>query len=360
MTWPEVMKINSDLTTPLNALMLVNQIDIIGDNYTVSQDTTKRVELMQVDLLYQHKVALAAVYNQLLSSLFVQLTDVGLTLNRGLKLNYPAMESLATWAAVVADATALAYVSNSPKLLAASEVINTTNLTTLKAAIPTLLSKSFVAKFTTMSTAAIDTYIADGTKYPSLFPTNTQFANGAYSWTVPTGVEKIIVVAVGAGANGNTSVSGAGGDYQHIYLAVTAGDIISGSVTMSGTTVLKNGVSVISLGVGTGVLGTPTQSGKLLRVSTRGGGNGGGGGYGGANGGGTGAGTGGGGLVLVAGQGGGSYNNLYNAPAGGGGGGSGYNSVNIGGGGGYGGGGAACSASGRQGNGNSGVVAILY
>ena len=63
MSWAEVKKINSDLSTPLNIAALINHIDMIGSSYT--GNPSEAVELMKSNALYSHDTAKNVVYGLL-------------------------------------------------------------------------------------------------------------------------------------------------------------------------------------------------------------------------------------------------------------------------------------------------------
>ena len=60
MSWAEVKKLNSDLSTPLNIASLINHIDMIGSSYT--GNPSEAVELMKSNALYSHDIAKNVVY----------------------------------------------------------------------------------------------------------------------------------------------------------------------------------------------------------------------------------------------------------------------------------------------------------
>ena len=57
MSWAEVKKINSDLSTPLNILATIQHIDMVGENYVGYGDVKGTVEILASDSLYNHMIA---------------------------------------------------------------------------------------------------------------------------------------------------------------------------------------------------------------------------------------------------------------------------------------------------------------
>ena len=57
MSWAEVKKLNSDLSTPLNLAALINHIDLVGSNYVGYGDVDGTVALLATDAVYAHEVA---------------------------------------------------------------------------------------------------------------------------------------------------------------------------------------------------------------------------------------------------------------------------------------------------------------
>lgn len=68
MSWGEVKKINSDMTTPINIANLINHIDIVGDRYIGRTDMSLSMELCKADMLYHHPIASTVVGRDALST----------------------------------------------------------------------------------------------------------------------------------------------------------------------------------------------------------------------------------------------------------------------------------------------------
>lgn len=61
MSWAEVKKINSDLGTPLNITLALNQMDLIGNAYVGTNNTELMKLLMSDNETYSHSVATSVV-----------------------------------------------------------------------------------------------------------------------------------------------------------------------------------------------------------------------------------------------------------------------------------------------------------
>ena len=57
MSWAEVKKINSDLSTPLNILATIQHIDMVGDKYVGYGDIKGTVSILETDAVYAHEIA---------------------------------------------------------------------------------------------------------------------------------------------------------------------------------------------------------------------------------------------------------------------------------------------------------------
>lgn len=57
MSWAEVKKLNSDLSTPLNLAALINHIDLVGSSYVGYGDIPLTVEILSGDTVYAHQIA---------------------------------------------------------------------------------------------------------------------------------------------------------------------------------------------------------------------------------------------------------------------------------------------------------------
>jgi hypothetical protein len=66
-SWAEVKKINSDLSTPLNILATIQHIDMVGENYVGYGDLKGTVDILATDALYNHMIA-KTVLGDLVSS----------------------------------------------------------------------------------------------------------------------------------------------------------------------------------------------------------------------------------------------------------------------------------------------------
>ena len=225
----------------------------------------------------------------------------------------------------------------------------------------------------------------------------TYTSRGEFDFVVPSGVTCLTVEVVGAGGNGGgcsyglpRASGGSGGGYELRVMDVRPGQVIHGNIPAPGENTTFGDISIATgTGAPGGYLdstwhpgGTPSQSGKFLRVSSGGvsiSGGGGGGGYGGGNGGSTLSASGGAGsgvLPITDGTGGAGgaspssnkYNVAYGSPGTGGGGGGGISlspsPSGNGGGGGYGGGGGGSAYTQSRmptlagGGGGSGCVVI--
>lgn len=66
MSWAEVKKLNSDLSTPLNIANLINHIDLIGSSYLGSADTS--VEICKTNAILEHSIARQVILSESLST----------------------------------------------------------------------------------------------------------------------------------------------------------------------------------------------------------------------------------------------------------------------------------------------------
>ena len=57
MSWAEVKKLNSDLSTPLNILATIQHIDMVGENYVGYGDLKGTADILATDALYNHMIA---------------------------------------------------------------------------------------------------------------------------------------------------------------------------------------------------------------------------------------------------------------------------------------------------------------
>ena len=57
MSWAEVKKINSDLSTPINIASLINHIDMVGEKYIGYGDIAGTVSILETDAVYAHEIA---------------------------------------------------------------------------------------------------------------------------------------------------------------------------------------------------------------------------------------------------------------------------------------------------------------
>ena len=68
MSWGEVKKINSDLSTPLNILAIIQHIDMVGDKGIDHGDIKGTVSILETDAVYAHEIARELLVDLMLAS----------------------------------------------------------------------------------------------------------------------------------------------------------------------------------------------------------------------------------------------------------------------------------------------------
>lgn len=180
MSWAEVKKINSDLTTPLNIAALINHIDLIGDSYIGCNDSVLLKELVKADSLYDHSIASFIVGTVSLSTESLANSCGYIWLCKTASISYSTFSSLDD---VVGDSTAFnALRANSTTLTAmvsntGAMLVIGNNLT----AMSVVVSDSIMCNAIAGSSVAISAL--DNTS-PVLVPTMT--ANNAPSGLAST------------------------------------------------------------------------------------------------------------------------------------------------------------------------------
>lgn len=302
MSWAEVKKINDDMTTPLDILAGINNIALIGTGFNPLSDLDYTAKLTKSSKLYVNTAAMGAIWQQVYNNIFTRPSEVGSILSQLLWLNDATLEAIGTWSEVLASTYCVDLLGNDDKFCKSvwdSGFTLSYIASKFFATSSRLGRKLFLYQYPISATATIDAYIQNNTIYTALLAdTAAQFVERAtFSYTIPTGTEKLLVIAIGAGGNMTNTSNCNGGACTHSFYAsgFTVGQNITGEITSLATTVqFQGGATIASLGAGGGTSGTQSQSGKLIRISTAGGTyadygyggtlTGGGGGWGGGNG----------------------------------------------------------------------------
>lgn len=97
MSWAEVSKINNDFSMPINLAMLINHIDLIGNDYNPLLDFENTKSLLGAEVTYSHKIA-----SSILSKGFWDYvlnggsTNVGRDINQAFKIGRTDFEQYST------------------------------------------------------------------------------------------------------------------------------------------------------------------------------------------------------------------------------------------------------------------------
>lgn len=421
MSWAEVKKINSDLTTPLDVRMALDRISWMGSSAINSFDMDMIYRMIQSNAFYTNEFAMNIITPYFFDYLFSKEENVGNVLNKAFLLGIDSADNCPTWNDCLLNQELLDALSVKTKFFTLHKYIDASYLTEFYGNSAAMLLNTRQGLYEAMyqDKSIYDMYveyIRDTAEVWSQCITNAKqfLARQSHEYIADTD-KYVLYVAIGAGGNGANGnridstecVGGAGGDcgkYEQRILRMKSGDVFDVTIAADSTVSLYAGVN---FGRGGGEAkgggyasngGVPMQTGKIIKVSSSGragtysngsSGKGGGGaaGYGGGDGGASGStrnGTSAGGLGvgilnIVEGTGGagGSGNSTSGASGTGGGGGGGGSRSNSSkssdntcggsGGGGYGGGGGGghgdgynAKYTGSGGSGGSGGIIIFH
>lgn len=382
MSWAKVSKMNSDFTTSLDILLLINQIDMGGSAVFNGADESAMIKLIRSNALYAHDICVDVVRPILCKRIFETNLNVGSFIKRSFGMEDESVISCQTWNDVLNNEIAIAELSTKKSFweLMDYNVYATEIFGNSAAIIQESRQGLFNAILNIAKKATCDSLIdALRTNAYDFMLSNAEvfLTQESHSYVADTD-QLVLYVAIGAGGNGTfvKEGTGAGGDagiYEQKVKLMKANDVLDATIASDSTISTYLGIN-FGRGGGDAYNATRVQSGKIIGIAGNGGngskrtggtGCGGAGGYGGGAGGAGGAtkygtstyGGGAGGvaatvgtLPLVEGTGGtngtsSSYTAGTAAGAGGGGGGaaSNYCVGGGGGGGGYGGGGGGAS-----------------
>ena len=227
MSWAEVKKINSDLTTPLNLLTLLNHIDLIGSEFDPTADLDLMSALASTNALYTHTVAVDIVLNGVWDVVFNGSHDVGKLLNTVLKIGNPILDSYNTLSQIT-DQHIWYDIANNPNLIPMlkytrgnsnmyfSELLSAnpqgmmagllSNKDKMQELIDTTTDINFLPIKAIRNSTQAFSYMHDSSNIVEL----TTIGSGIY--TVPTGIKTITAVCIsGGGAGGGYGGGGGGG-----------------------------------------------------------------------------------------------------------------------------------------------------
>ena len=248
--------------------------------------------------VYNHPIALSVIGDTFTNALMHETNNVGMLLDSAFDLNSAELRSCQTFADVLANDAALLAIGDSEKLGAMLFALSPSNYINFVGSDYSLLrmSRQGLLKKAFFSEQHIEVAREKSHIERTLVTYAKQFVEEVDSTFTFDRDLFVVVVAVGAGADGAVNGKGGdGGDYLQKIMSVKEGATINVSISKSGTTCNE---LAVSLGKGDGAVGgaelkagsTPSQYGKILKVSTGGGASGdnlvggGGGGYGGGNG----------------------------------------------------------------------------
>lgn len=223
MSWGEVKKINSDLSTPLNILNLICRIDLCGNNYEGMNDIDTTKELLNSNILYSHPVALEIVSYNFWNYVINNSTQAGKDINEAFKMNSSILPTYNTWSTLSANANAMWEIGRNVKC----GVSNYYSVTYFN----TILNYSGTMSGILGNSVLMDIILKDTTN-PKYLPivkirANTVSFNemhnssnlvkittvGSGNYSVPSNVNNLLVTTIcGGGGGGKGSVlAGSGG-----------------------------------------------------------------------------------------------------------------------------------------------------
>lgn len=335
MSWAEVKKINSDLTTPINIANLINHIDVAGSAYVGRYDLDIMKEILRSNGMYSHEIATSVVSYDFWEYVLNSSASVGNDINQAFGIGSGVLPSINTVGQLLVSPEALWEIGRHYKS-SQSLIYYPDGLAALSncAGFMSGLLGSHLGM----------TRLHSKTKDGGLLPVHkirsgaTGFAEmhnasnlvtlttvGSGNYVVPAGVETITAICIsggGSGAGGNTSGGnggdggglggtnaatstggqsaggnggdgatygggGGGGAYRIHTIPVTVGQVIPYTVGAGGRAGAKNG-DASRFGDSIGTIMNGNQAYVFPAVSTGGGhgnpGGGGAGGFGGGNG----------------------------------------------------------------------------
>jgi hypothetical protein len=280
MSWAEVKKINSDLTTPINIADLINHIDLVGPSYIgySNLDTTKQI--LNANGLYSHRVALDNVSDNFWNYILNYSTTVGLDLDDAFKLQNSTIRALTTVAQVLGNPTHAQFIGKNTKAMLSlmhsayfQIVINYAGMIT--GLLSNALSVAHILDYTrdqvmlpVVKIRAATTCFNEMHNATNLVKLTTV---GAGTYVVPDGVYSLLVITMSGGGCGNVNATGGnggggggaggvkggtdgggggGGAYAVRLMEVTPNQNISYVVGAGGTTASRNGVATTFNSIG--------------------------------------------------------------------------------------------------------------
>lgn len=212
MSWAEISRINSDFTTPLNVLSTINQIDLCGRSAFDVSSAKNIVPFLRMTEVYNHPIALSVIGDTFTNALMHETNNVGMLLDSAFDLNSAELRSCQTFADVLANDAALLAIGDSEKLGAMLFALSPSNYINFVGSDYSLLrmSRQGLLKKAFFSEQHIEVAREKSHIERTLVTYAKQFVEEVDSTFTFDRDLFVVVVAVGAGADG--AVNGKGGD----------------------------------------------------------------------------------------------------------------------------------------------------
>ena len=263
MSWAEVKKINSDLTTPINVANTINHIDMVGSSYSGHYNIEISKEILSTNSVYAHPIALSVTSDYFWDYILNLSSGVGEIINSVFSMNDNVIKSHQTINSIQSDSESMWKIGRNVKT-SLSILHSSANI------IPELINSAGFINGVLGNEVATQAIVNQDSKTTirGLRSSNVAFdelhnasnlvllTSGSGNYIVPSGVNNIIAICIGGGGGGGspggrggnggnnggvggTGVTGAGGGggggYQIQRISVVEGQSIPYSIGVGGS-----------------------------------------------------------------------------------------------------------------------------
>lgn len=227
MSWGEVKKVNSDLSTSLDVVMKLNHIDLIGSAYTPSIEDS--ITLLQSSSIYSTTVALNVVSNSFWGYIATSPNNIGNYLATTFSIDNSALKTIQTFSQLLNSPEGLFEIGNSYKAYKTivgtntvyETLLNTSNSPYVRGMLynPTVFQDAFLTSANNPKLLSAYRIRSIQNSLNAVRTATELYTSGSGSYTFDSNVSGAFIVCIGGGgggAGGNSNFvsyrpSGAGG-----------------------------------------------------------------------------------------------------------------------------------------------------
>lgn len=210
MSWAEVKKINSDLSTPLDTLSKIQHINLIGNSYVPT--TEDAISILKHSSVYSNPIALSVVSSVFWQNLYYAQNNVGNYISSAFSISNSALSGVSTFSQLLNSAEAMFELGNSygvyRSVLSTNNVydtlLNTSNSPYVRGMMynPTVFQDAFLVSANNPKILSAYRIRNIENSLNAVRSATTLYTSGSGSYTFSNDVSGAFVVCIGGGGGG--------------------------------------------------------------------------------------------------------------------------------------------------------------